>query len=478
MLHRFRWLPFVSICLYLLFTPVFAQSPPDGENTAIKPVIILADMSGSMLKKMESYGVRDGDTLSNEEERIRKSETLKELLLRMTRELLPMQCEFGVYRVRYIAGNRTVYTPFLEIDAYDDAEAVAETITDDFKTDYPIFNRRTPLADIFRQLDERLLEDIDGRATLVLLSDGRESFYDLDDDAEKSRENYDPDASQESDDQKRREPSSIDEDGGGKDDKPVGPLNEIERLKRKYGENIDVHFIYVGDSDVETREEAPEVDAFYRQKRDGKEAKGENLMHRMSYLGRGDYYRAKYLLENPVALTEFCDGLCGGAAVADRTPVAAVPVGPIATIVPADKERRDADQDGIYDDEDQCPGSPLTAPVNIGGCWILPTVYFDTDKSFIKPEFRAELDEVARVLAANPETQVELHGHTDIRATAEYNVGLSERRARAVRNYLTARGAREDQLILKWFGLTQPTAPNDTVEGMARNRRTELILVR
>jgi OOP family OmpA-OmpF porin len=82
------------------------------------------------------------------------------------------------------------------------------------------------------------------------------------------------------------------------------------------------------------------------------------------------------------------------------------------------------------------------------------------------------------VLKQNPEIKVEIQGHTDHIGTAVYNQGLSENRAKAVRDYLVRQGIASYRLTAEGYGLTQPVASNDTEEGRAKNRRVELKPVR
>ncbi len=60
--------------------------------------------------------------------------------------------------------------------------------------------------------------------------------------------------------------------------------------------------------------------------------------------------------------------------------------------------RNDSDGDGVYDDQDQCPGTPTGARVNSVGCWVLENVLFDFDKAVIKPEAYPLLDEVVAIM--------------------------------------------------------------------------------
>jgi len=136
--------------------------------------------------------------------------------------------------------------------------------------------------------------------------------------------------------------------------------------------------------------------------------------------------------------------------------------------------RKDSDGDGVYDDEDQCPGTPAGARVNSVGCWVLENVLFDFDKAVIKPEAYPLLDEVVAILKKNPDMTVELQGHTDNIGTREYNMGLSLRRANAVADHLESKGISSARLTTKGFGFSKPVALNGTEFGRSLNRRVEL----
>jgi outer membrane protein OmpA-like peptidoglycan-associated protein len=73
------------------------------------------------------------------------------------------------------------------------------------------------------------------------------------------------------------------------------------------------------------------------------------------------------------------------------------------------------------------------------------------------------------------DVKVEVAGHTCNIGTDEYNMGLSQRRADAVRNYLISQGIPADRLTAKGYGESQPTADNSTREGRVQNRRVELV---
>lgn len=104
-------------------------------------------------------------------------------------------------------------------------------------------------------------------------------------------------------------------------------------------------------------------------------------------------------------------------------------------------------------------------------------ITFATDSATIDPRFGPTLDRVGEVLGNYEQTYVDVYGHTDSTGSDSYNQGLSERRARAVADYLAARGVRDVRLGIRGYGESQPVASNDTEEGRAANRRVEIKLV-
>ena len=102
-------------------------------------------------------------------------------------------------------------------------------------------------------------------------------------------------------------------------------------------------------------------------------------------------------------------------------------------------------------------------------------IYFDFDKSEIKPEFADLVAAHARNLTSHPNLKVKLEGNTDERGTREYNIGLGERRAQAVRRALMLQGVAESQLTTVSFGAERPAAEGDDEAAWAQNRRVELV---
>jgi peptidoglycan-associated lipoprotein len=110
-----------------------------------------------------------------------------------------------------------------------------------------------------------------------------------------------------------------------------------------------------------------------------------------------------------------------------------------------------------------------------GGLLATRVVYFDFDSSEIKGAGVALVAAHARYLAANPGTRVRLEGHTDERGSREYNIGLGERRAQAVRRALMLQGALDGQLSTVSYGEERPAAPGHDEEAWAKNRRVEIV---
>lgn len=115
--------------------------------------------------------------------------------------------------------------------------------------------------------------------------------------------------------------------------------------------------------------------------------------------------------------------------------------------------------------------------IQAGEKTVLSNVFFETDSYSLKSESRYELDKVIRFLESNPEIIIEIGGHTDKTGTREYNLVLSENRAKSVVNYLIANGIEAKALNYKGYGSDQPVDENATEEGRAKNRRTEFKII-
>src|SRR5688572_12509783 len=102
-------------------------------------------------------------------------------------------------------------------------------------------------------------------------------------------------------------------------------------------------------------------------------------------------------------------------------------------------------------------------------------VFFDYDKSDIKPQFQDLLEAHGRYLAAYPDVKVRLEGHTDERGSREYNLALAEQRAKAVRQVLLLQGAPSASLDVVSFGEEVPLDVGHNEAAWQQNRRVELV---
>ena len=104
------------------------------------------------------------------------------------------------------------------------------------------------------------------------------------------------------------------------------------------------------------------------------------------------------------------------------------------------------------------------------------SIYFDVNKSEVKPAMRDRLSQIAKALATVPDRHVVVEGHTDSTGSDEYNLKLSRLRAESVRSILLAGGIPPDRIESQGYGETRPVASNATASGKAQNRRVEIVL--
>ncbi|GHH50112.1 MULTISPECIES: OmpA family protein [Gammaproteobacteria] len=169
-------------------------------------------------------------------------------------------------------------------------------------------------------------------------------------------------------------------------------------------------------------------------------------------------------------------------------PLGPAPVAPAPAPAPVAPSCADLDDDGdgVNNCDDKCPNSQPGQTIGPDGCPVpvsidLKGVNFDFDKSTLRPDAVAILSEATEILKRYPDLRVEVAGHTDSKGTDAYNQKLSERRAKAVYDYLTQNGVDASRLVGPiGYGESRPIAPNtnpdgsDNPEGRAKNRRTEL----
>lgn len=102
-------------------------------------------------------------------------------------------------------------------------------------------------------------------------------------------------------------------------------------------------------------------------------------------------------------------------------------------------------------------------------------IYFDFDKSTVRPEFRGIVSAHAAYAAAHSSARVTLEGHADERGTREYNLGLGERRGNAVTGLMSAQGARSSQQVVVSYGEERPTCRVSDEDCWSQNRRVEIV---
>ena len=142
---------------------------------------------------------------------------------------------------------------------------------------------------------------------------------------------------------------------------------------------------------------------------------------------------------------------------------------------------KDDDGDGVYNYMDDCPDTTdRRARIDDRGCYtrlerkvnITLNVEFDFDSSDPRDEHTGEVQKVAEFMLEHPHSSVVMEGHTDSRGADEYNQGLSERRAGTIADMLVEKfDISSDRVSSAGYGESQPTATNDTEEGRQKNRR-------
>ena len=142
----------------------------------------------------------------------------------------------------------------------------------------------------------------------------------------------------------------------------------------------------------------------------------------------------------------------------------------------------DADGDGVLDSDDQCPGTAPGIKVDAKGCaidqtLILQGVNFETGSAVLTGDAAATLDLIAQSLNGQPNSKIEIGGHTDNVGSEAYNLTLSQQRAEAVRQYLIGKGVDAARMTTQGYGTSKPIESNATEKGRAINRRVEFKIV-
>ena len=223
-------------------------------------------------------------------------------------------------------------------------------------------------------------------------------------------------------------------------DMDQAPVRAAEALKGKFGERLCIDTVQVGyDPD------------------------GKAILDQIAGLSGCGFSTTADRLATSSRMAGFVEGIFLAKPAPKPVPVAAAP------------KPLDSDKDGVPDNLDQCPNTPLGASVDARGCWTYAAkVLFDINSAKVKPEAYPMLNEAVLIMKKNPDLKVEVDGHADSTGAAAYNMTLSEKRAEAVKKYFVDQGIDPDRLTTKGFGITKPAASNKTKEGRAQNRRVEL----
>ncbi|HET7179105.1 MAG TPA: OmpA family protein, partial [Chryseosolibacter sp.] len=139
---------------------------------------------------------------------------------------------------------------------------------------------------------------------------------------------------------------------------------------------------------------------------------------------------------------------------------------------------RDVTKDAVIPDKDFTLDPIQVSTVTENVTLVLNNIFFDFDQATLKPESFPELNRIAGLMKEKSTMEIEITGHADATGPEAYNLKLSEKRARAVVNYLTKQGVGEARLSVAFLGESKPIAPNTTADGRRKNRRVEFKIIK
>lgn len=154
-------------------------------------------------------------------------------------------------------------------------------------------------------------------------------------------------------------------------------------------------------------------------------------------------------------------------------------------VAPTEDRTRDTDGDGVPDYRDQCPDTPRGHVVDEDGCTVMVeqnirqelVVNFEFDSADVQSRFYNDIEELAEVMQEHSDVSIEIGGHTDLIGPEDYNQGLSERRAQAVKDVLVNRfNISADRISTRGYGMRRPIVNEISLEANPRNRRIESTL--
>ena len=138
----------------------------------------------------------------------------------------------------------------------------------------------------------------------------------------------------------------------------------------------------------------------------------------------------------------------------------------------------DSDGDGVIDSLDKCPNTPKNLVVDHNGCPIITTLRFNFDynSAKVKKIYYPQIKKIAEVLKQNPLLKIKIAGYTDDRGSEKYNLELSFKRAKAIKDILVKKyHISPNRIVVKGYGEAYPVVPNDSETNRALNRRVEVV---
>jgi OmpA-OmpF porin, OOP family len=139
---------------------------------------------------------------------------------------------------------------------------------------------------------------------------------------------------------------------------------------------------------------------------------------------------------------------------------------------------RNFTKDGVLKDENIRLAPIEVAAIEENATIVLNNIFFDFDISALKAESFPELNRIVGLMNEKPTMTVEISGHADPVGPADYNMGLSERRARTVAKYLVEKGIAQDRITVTFFGETRLIDTSNTKIGNSKNRRVEFKILK
>jgi outer membrane protein OmpA-like peptidoglycan-associated protein len=117
-------------------------------------------------------------------------------------------------------------------------------------------------------------------------------------------------------------------------------------------------------------------------------------------------------------------------------------------------------------------------PIKVGAKAILRNIYFAPNSASLTIDALEGLEKLVEFMKLNPKVEILISGHTDIGSTQDYNIKLSEARAKAVKDYLVQMGINPLRIGHKGYGNSRPIADNNNAEGRSLNRRIEIEIIK